>query len=68
MSNTETVTELRDDIASTTESATEIISQIARLIAAGKFASAIVRTDYLQGRIRSMERAQKRIAKLEAHP
>jgi hypothetical protein len=56
---------LTSDIAGDVEHATKILGQITRLMAAGEFAAASVQTDYLQGRIKSAERAQKQIAKLE---
>ena len=57
---------LREDIANDLKYANELMGRISRLLTAGEYASASVWTDYLQGRIKSAERSQKRITKLEA--
>lgn len=62
----DSIEELRADIAADVHYAGVLMAEITDALAKGSFAYASVKTDYLQGRIKSAERTQKRITKLEA--
>jgi hypothetical protein len=59
------IEELRTDIAGSVAYAKELMEQIGHQLDEGRFAAASIQTDYLMGQIKSAERRQKRIAKLE---